>query len=147
MIIRGFRGFGAEKSRENGDPVGNKTQHLETGELLKSLASGCQKTLMSKLYHQIVLVPAAHGMGAPKASRGDRECVPRPRSPFVPSKEAKNLTQRRKVRNMSGNPETTRIHPAAQLCNLQCSIANLVPWWYPTPASPFDVLVNSHNYG
>ena len=35
----------------------------------------------------ILLVPAAHGMGAPKASRGDRECesiVPRPRSPFVP---------------------------------------------------------------
>ena len=35
----------------------------------------------------MILVPAAHGMGAPKASRGDRECesiVPRPRSPFVP---------------------------------------------------------------
>ena len=34
-----------------------------------------------------ILVPAAHGMGAPKASHGDRECesiVPRPRSPFVP---------------------------------------------------------------
>ena len=34
-----------------------------------------------------LLVPAAHGMGAPKASHGDRECesiVPRPRSPFVP---------------------------------------------------------------
>ena len=94
-----------------------------------------------------LLVPAA-GMGAPKASRGDREGVCVRQFPGeLPSKEANNLTQRGKVRNTSGNPETTRIHPATQLCNLQCSVANLVPWWYPTPGSPFDVLVNSHNYG
>ena len=77
-----------------------------------------------------LLGPAAHGMGAPKASRGDRECksiVPRPRSPFVISKEAKNLTHLRRVRDVSENPETYRIHPAAELCSVWCTIPNLVP--------------------
>ena len=71
---------------------------------------------------------ARHG-GAEGIARGQRRClceaIPRG-SPFVPSKEAKNLTQRRKVRDTSENPETTRIHPAAQLCNLQCSVATMV---------------------